>query len=113
VGHRVQLLVTPSVADPEAPSALLRVAPELSRALVEVPEPTLPAAFGAAWEQASAGSAEAPLRSTLLRRNGHDVGLVLERSLDPGVSVVLLAAPPEALDHDAALYATILAQAQG
>jgi len=112
VGHRVQLLITPSVDDPAAPSALLRVAPELARALVEVPEPPLPPAFAAAWERATAGQPE-PLRSTLLRRNGYDVGLVLERPLEQGVSVVLVAAPPEALVHDAALYATILAEAGG
>jgi membrane associated rhomboid family serine protease len=111
VGDRVQLLVTPTAADPASPSALLRVRPDLARAFVEVPAGP-PEAFAQAWEHA-AGPTEAPLRSTILRRNGHDVGVVLERSLGQGVSVVLVASPPEALAHDAALYATILAEARG
>jgi membrane associated rhomboid family serine protease len=112
VGHRVQLLVTPTAADPEVQSALLRVVPELARAFAEVPAPPLPEAFTRAWEQV-AGPPEATLRTTLLRRNGHDVGVVLERPLGHGVSVVLVASPPAALAHDAALYATILAEARG
>jgi membrane associated rhomboid family serine protease len=109
VGHRVQLLVTPTPADPAAPSALLRVEPGLARSLVEVPT-ALPEALLGAWAQAT-GPSDAPLRSTLLRRNGRDVGLVVERPLDHGMSVVLLASPPEAIAQDATLYATILADA--
>lgn len=109
VGHRVQLLVTPTPTDAAAASALLRVDPELGRAFVEVPAPP-PEAFVRAWHHAS-DTDEAALRSTILRRNGHDVGVVLERALGHGVSVVLVASPPEALVHDAALYAAILAEA--
>lgn len=108
VGHRVQVLVTPTPTDPEAPSALLRVDPALAHAFVEVPEPP-PASFERAWEQAA--GAGASLRSTILRRNGKDVGLVLERPLGQGTSVVLVASPPEAVTHDAELYAAILAEA--
>jgi membrane associated rhomboid family serine protease len=108
VGHRVQLLVTTATpARADGPSALLRVDPTLAHALVEVPAPP-PEAFGQA-----AADASLELRSTLLRRNGHDVGFVIERALGPGVSVVLVASPPEALVHDAALYAAILADAEG
>lgn len=116
VGHRVQLLVTPTRA--EARSALLRVEPGLGHAFEEVEAP-LPAAFGRAWEGAAATlpasvdphAAAHGLRSTVLRRNGQDVGVVLERALGQGVSVVLVASPPTALDHDAVLYAAILAEA--
>lgn len=114
VGHRVQLLVTPTPTDAAAPSALLRVDPTLGRAFAEVSAPA-PAPFVRAWQQATGSDAttstEAALRSTILRRNGHDVGVVLERALGHGVSVVLVASPPEALVHDADLYAAILAEA--
>lgn len=118
VGHRVQLLVTPTPAQPGGPSALLRVQPGLAHALDEVATP-LPPAFAAAWQAAVAtrpagegAVAPAALRSTVLRRNGHDVGVVVERALGHGMSVVLVAAPPAALTHDAALYAAILAEAE-
>jgi membrane associated rhomboid family serine protease len=114
-GDRVQLLITPT-GDAEASNALWRVDPGLAHALVEVPAPA-PAAWEEAWRNATAASAapgqpEVVLRSTVLRRNGQDVGVVIERALEGGVSVVLVASPPAALAHDAALYAAVLADAQ-
>ncbi len=114
VGDRVQLLIT-ATGDPAGPSALLRVDPTLRHALLEVSAPP-PEAWQAAWRRAmspiAAETADAALRSTVLRRDGRDVGVVLERALGDGVSVVLVAAPPAALTHDAVLYATMLAEAQ-
>jgi membrane associated rhomboid family serine protease len=111
VGHRVQILVTPTPAAAGGPSALLRAEPSLGHAFEEVDAP-LPAAFDRAFRAAvDAPAAEPGLRSTVLRRNGQAVGLVIERALGQGTSVVLVASPPAALDHDAALYAAILAEA--
>jgi membrane associated rhomboid family serine protease len=114
VGDRVQVLITPTRDGTMGPSALLRVDPGLGHALVEVAAPA-PAAWGEAWSRATAPGSEATtpdLRTTVLRRNGQDVGVVIERALGQGVSVVLVAAPPAALAHDAALYAAVLADAQ-
>ncbi|MCX4245902.1 rhomboid family intramembrane serine protease [Paraliomyxa miuraensis] len=116
VGDRVQVLVTPtgpeSQSDSRSHSALLRVNPDLRRALVDVEAPA-PPGFQEAYERASAraGIDPATLRSTIVRGDGIDVGIVLERPLPGGISVVLIAAPPSALDHDAALYAAMIADA--
>lgn len=119
VGQRVQILVTPTPTAAESPCALLRVAPSLAHALSGVEAP-LPPRFAAEWQAravarpvgVAAGPEPGGLRSTRLRRNGNDVGVVIERALGRGMSVVLVASPPEALDHDAALYAAILAEAE-
>lgn len=120
-GDRVQLLIT-ATGDVEGPCALLRVDPTLAHALVEVEAPP-PEAWRVAWQDAvstpAAAGGDEPgedaataVRSTVLRGNGRDVGVVLERALGGGVSVVLVASPPTALVHDAVLYATILADVQ-
>lgn len=113
VGDRVQVLVTPTPTDPEAPSAPSRVDAALGHGLVEVAAAP-PERWQRAYEQAAAraGLDPAGLRSDLLRRDGRDLGVVIERPLPGGMSVVLVASPPEALEHDAALYAAVLADAE-
>ncbi|MCH9684882.1 MAG: rhomboid family intramembrane serine protease [Deltaproteobacteria bacterium] len=112
VGHRVQLLVTAAAGQGE-PSALLRIDPALGHALIEV-EGEAPAAWEEAYRERAGADGLAALRITTLRRNGEDVALVIERSLEavPGADcVVLVASPPAALAHDAELYAAILGDA--
>ncbi len=110
VGDRVQVLVLPS-ADADAPSALLRIDDALTHELIERDAPP-PEAWLAAYREVAPEGAEERLRSTVVRRNGVDVGVIIERSLPGEDSVVLLAAPPEALEHDPMLYATIVADAR-
>jgi len=52
-----------------------------------------------------------PLRAFALRRNGATVAQVVERTMSPGLTVVLVAAPAEALTHAPGLYGEILADA--
>lgn len=115
------------------PNALLRLAPELDRELGVI-DGELPPGFAAAWESLQDASGEAPdgenngggsdagdtadpatgpraLRVTKLRRNGADIGLVIERTIGNAPhqrTVALVAAPGDALDHAPRLYATIL-----
>jgi len=115
VGHRVQVLVLPSAGEGDERSALLRVDETLARELVERPAPlpeAWPRAAGEGEGEGSAGLAEEALRTTVLRRNGQDVGLTIERPLPGGMSVVLVAAPADALASDASLHAAVLADAR-
>ncbi len=112
VGHRVQVLVTRPPPDAEEPSALLRVEPALARELFEVPSAP-PEVWSAAYRRRAGATAEAALRTTVLRRNGADVGIVIERGIGEGEAcVALIAAPASALTHAPELYAAILADAQ-
>ncbi len=52
------------------------------------------------------------LRAWLLRRNGVDVGIVVERDLDATHTVALVAAPVAALDRGRGVYASILYDAR-
>ncbi len=106
-GNLVAVLAGPR--DPEAAgTVLVQLQPELDRELREVAGAELPPAFAAAWDDSAT---PATLRITSLRRNGADVGLVIERDLDD-VTVALVAAPAQALDHAPGLYAAILAGAR-
>ncbi|MEM9456306.1 MAG: rhomboid family intramembrane serine protease [Myxococcota bacterium] len=111
VGDRVQVLVTASPQEPDEPSALLRIDDALTRELVERAAPP-PPRWQQAYREIAGDEALGALRSTVVRRNGDDLGVVIERPLPGGeVSVVLLAAPIDALEHDADLYAAVLADA--
>jgi len=110
VGDRVQVLVLPS-ADADERSALLRIDDALTHELIERAEPP-PEAWLTAYRRVAPEGAEARLRSTVVRRNGQDVGVIIERALPGDITVVLVAAPAEALEHDAMLYATVLADAR-
>jgi hypothetical protein len=65
----------------------------------------LPAALLAAF------GSNPPLRAFALRRNGLTVAQVVERTVSPELTVVLVAAPAEALTHSPGLYGEILADA--
>ncbi|MCA9712073.1 MAG: rhomboid family intramembrane serine protease, partial [Myxococcales bacterium] len=110
VGDRVQVLVVSGPGEPEGSSALLHVDATLAREVVERPAPPPPSWLRAYRARMGEAEAEA-LRSTVVRRDGQDIGVVLERSLGD-VRVVLLAAPGDALEHDPALYAAVLADAE-
>ncbi|MCA9654060.1 MAG: rhomboid family intramembrane serine protease [Myxococcales bacterium] len=110
-GHRVQLVVTTVAASSDEPCAVLRMHPELLHELDEAAaEPP------AAWLDAYRRTGEAgELRTTILRRNGYDVGMVIERVIGSGSgarSVALVAAPPRALEDAPRLYSAVLADAR-
>jgi membrane associated rhomboid family serine protease len=79
--------------------------PKLTRELGASELSELPAALLAAF------GPNPPLRAFALRRNGVTVAQVVERELSPGLMVVLVAAPAEALTHAPGLYGAILADA--
>jgi hypothetical protein len=58
------------------------------------------------------GGDPSSLRAWLLRRNGEDVGLVIERDLDATHSVALVGAPVESIARGRGLYAAILFDAR-
>lgn len=94
-GHLVEFVV---VDDPPAEgSALFKLAPALALELVIRPEDAPAPAFAA-------------FANYTLQRNGESVARVVERRLD-GRAVLLLAAPPTALDPAPGLYSAILADA--
>ncbi len=114
VGHRVQLLVTTPDTDRSGASALLRIDPLLAHGLTETPGDA-PTQWQQAYDRRMGPGSAAALRTTTLRRNGQDIGVVIERTVGQGelaACVVLVASPPAALGHDAELYAAILADAE-
>lgn len=79
--------------------------PRLERELGATEITELPAALLAAF------GPNPPLRAFALRRNGVTVAQVVEREMSPDLTVVLVAAPAEALTHAPGLYGEILADA--
>lgn len=109
-GDRVQVVVTTVAADDDSRSALLRIEPDLAHDLVEV-SGEAPVAWRQAYNAVEGRDAARDLRVTTLRRNGDDIGLVVERALGDASgapTIVLIAAPPAALEHAPELYAEIL-----
>ncbi|MEM7159009.1 MAG: hypothetical protein AAF799_39590 [Myxococcota bacterium] len=112
-GDRVQVLVAPAPAE-DAPSALLRLDPDLSHEYDEADVPA-PAEWTEVYERAAGEDAADALRTTIMRRNGQDVAVVIERTMGTGPDapvLVLYAAPPQALGHAPVLYADVLAHAR-
>lgn len=108
-GHRVQVILTEPAEGPSEPCALLRASPTLVHELDEAAA-LLPEEWGQAYR--AAGGDEGELRATTVRRNGQDVGMVIERVVGEGTrarSVALVASPPRALNDAPTLYATVLA----
>jgi len=102
------VVVKPDPVDDEVTSdepVLFLADPKLTRALDATGLTELPAALLAAF------GPDPPLRAFALRRNGVTVAQVVERELSPGLTVVLMAAPAEALTHAPGLYGAILADA--
>jgi len=104
-GALVQVLVVEGGSSPGS-SALFRVDPGLSRELAIRED----AGVGAVAREIL--DAAGPWSTHTLQRNGEAVARVLERPLGPdGPTVVLVAAPPEALEQAPRLYARIVADA--
>lgn len=102
-GHLVELVVVEAAAPPEG-SALFVLDPALAHELVVRHDGAAPPGFGETLE----GS----LTSYTLQRNGEAAARVVERRLgEAGPTLVLLAAPPAALEQAPGLYARIVADA--
>jgi membrane associated rhomboid family serine protease len=96
-GHLIQLVVV-EAAPAEGSSALFELDPSLARELVIRPEDAPAPAFGPG------------LTHSTLQRNGEPIARVVERRLGDR-TLLLLAAPPAALEPAAGLYAAILGDA--
>jgi hypothetical protein len=104
-GALVQILVVEGAAAPGS-SALFRVDPGLSRELAVRDDPAVDPEIRAILD-----AAPGAWSTYTLQRNGEAVARVLERRLPGGPTVVLAAAPPEALDQAPRLYARLVADA--
>ncbi|MBL9100084.1 MAG: rhomboid family intramembrane serine protease [Myxococcales bacterium] len=104
-GALVQVMVLEGGSSPQS-SALIRLDPQLSRELVVREDAGLDAGSRAALAGVEG------LSTYTLQRNGVAVGRVIERSFGAvGPTVVLVAAPGEALEQAPRLYAQIVADA--
>lgn len=95
-GHLVEFLVAEGLTDADGP-ALFALDPTLARELVIRPEDDPAPAF-------------AGFANYTLQRNGEPIARLIERRLGDR-ALLLLAAPPSALDQAAELYAAILSDA--
>jgi hypothetical protein len=105
-GDLIALQMGPLAGSEPLPLAL---DPTLHHQLDAVPT-EVPAAF--ARRYVAHGGALERLRAYHLRRNGEDVALVVQRSVDGGHAIAWVAAPPEALSRTPNLHAAILADAE-
>jgi hypothetical protein len=125
IGKLVQLIaVTAASEDFDASAAresasspsLLLLDPSLDRELAVTEREDLPPDFVDAY--VAAGGDPSELRVFALRRNGADVGLVIDRRLSSpvgqpdGITAGIVAAPADALSHAPRLYARVLLGAE-
>jgi hypothetical protein len=104
-GALVQIVIVEGPATAGS-SALFRVDPGLLRELAVRDDAELPAAAREILDAAGAWS------TYTLQRNGEAVARVIERPLAPeGPTVVLVAAPPLALEQAPGMYARLVADA--
>jgi len=107
-GRVVQLVTVPNTGSDDA--ALFSSESALGHAAVVQQDDRLPEVFSRTL--ATAG----PFRATVLRQNGIAIARVVERKLElhdgNTTSVVLVMAPPEAIEDAPTLFATLLARAR-
>lgn len=93
---------TPAVGGDTRNPVLFRIDPELERRFTAGGAPQLPDPFLEALGQAE-------IRAFTVRRNGEPVARVVERGVEGGRTLVLVAAPPATLEHAPALYGAVMA----